>query len=151
MPEMAVPIGPATLAEIYGGTADELPLDPDEWETRAAAVLQPGPFDYIAGGAGGVECRSEHRTRPAHWFQQLVEQHHRCDLACHFQQVNRESKPVQGLIGQDVGGGPRGVTKYDEVIADKGLGVDASDYVKEVERASEPSFRARRHLCGPID
>jgi len=61
MPEMAVPIGPATLAEIYGGTPDELPLDPDEWESRAAVVLEPGPFDYIAGGAGGESTMRANR------------------------------------------------------------------------------------------
>ena len=67
MPEMAVPIGPATLAEIYGGTADELPLDPGEWETRAAAVLEPGPFDYIAGGAGGESTMRANRDAFAAW------------------------------------------------------------------------------------
>jgi lactate 2-monooxygenase len=67
MPEMAVPIGPATLAEIYGGTADELPLDPVEWEARAAAVLEPGPFDYIAGGAGGESTMRANRDAFAAW------------------------------------------------------------------------------------
>jgi lactate 2-monooxygenase len=28
------------------------PLTADEWEARAAAELEPGPFDYVAGGAG---------------------------------------------------------------------------------------------------
>jgi lactate 2-monooxygenase len=28
------------------------PLSADEWEERAAAELEPGPFDYVAGGAG---------------------------------------------------------------------------------------------------
>jgi len=67
MPEMAVPIGPATLAEIYGGNPDELPLDPDEWETRAAAVLEPGPFDYIAGGAGGESTMRANREAFTPW------------------------------------------------------------------------------------
>src|ERR1700694_4799268 len=53
MPEMSFPFGPATQAEIYVGGADDLPLDPDEWESRAQSVLEPGPFDYIAEGAGG--------------------------------------------------------------------------------------------------
>jgi lactate 2-monooxygenase len=28
------------------------PLTPAEWEARAAAEMDPGPFDYVAGGAG---------------------------------------------------------------------------------------------------
>jgi len=39
MPEMSFPIGPATQAEIYAGSADALPFDPDEWEARARATL----------------------------------------------------------------------------------------------------------------
>src|SRR2546428_9435278 len=72
MPEMPLPLGPATQAEIYVGGADELPLDPDEWESRAKAVLDPRPFDYIAGGAGrestmhaNREAFSRRRLRPA--------------------------------------------------------------------------------------
>ena len=49
-------------------------------------------------------------------------------------------------MGEDVGGGPRGVTEYDEALADEGLGVNSGDYVEEVDHAGEPSFRARRHL-----
>jgi lactate 2-monooxygenase len=67
MPEMSVPIGPVTLAEIYGGSADELPVDPDEWESRAAAVLERGPFDYIAGGAGGESTMRANRDAFARW------------------------------------------------------------------------------------
>src|SRR5205085_6402082 len=66
-----------------------------------------------------LECRGEHRPGPAHRFEQLVEQYRRCDLACHLDQLNRESKPVRGLIGEDVGSRRRGVTHYDEAIADK--------------------------------
>ena len=65
--ETSIPIGPATLAQIYGGSADELPLDPDEWESRAAAVLEPGPFDYIAGGAGGESTMRANREAFARW------------------------------------------------------------------------------------
>ena len=67
MPEMSLPVGPATQAEIYVGGADELPLDPDEWESRAKAVLDPGPFDYIAGGAGGESTMHANREAFARW------------------------------------------------------------------------------------
>src|SRR2546421_10280893 len=67
MPEMPLPLGPATQAEIYVGGADELPLDPDEWESRAKAVLDPRPFDYIAGGAGGESTMQPSREAFARW------------------------------------------------------------------------------------
>jgi len=67
MPEMSFPFGPATQAEIYVGGADDLPLDPDEWEARARAVLEPGPFDYIAGGAGGESTMQANRDAFARW------------------------------------------------------------------------------------
>jgi isopentenyl diphosphate isomerase/L-lactate dehydrogenase-like FMN-dependent dehydrogenase len=64
---MSFPIGPATQAKIYGGGADDLPLDPDQWEGRAAALLEPGPFDYIAGGAGGESTMRANRDAFARW------------------------------------------------------------------------------------
>src|ERR1700738_339035 len=67
MPEMSFPFGPATQAEIYAGSADDLPLDPDEWEARAKAVLEPGPFYYSAGGAGGESTMQANRYAFAHW------------------------------------------------------------------------------------
>jgi len=67
MPEVSFPFGPATQAEIYVAGADDLPLDPDEWEERARAVLAPGPFDYIAGGAGGESTMRANRDAFARW------------------------------------------------------------------------------------
>src|SRR5437764_6134802 len=67
MPEMAPPFGPAAQGEIYVGSADDLALDPDEWESRAKAVLEPGPFDYIAGGAGGESTMRANRDAFARW------------------------------------------------------------------------------------
>jgi isopentenyl diphosphate isomerase/L-lactate dehydrogenase-like FMN-dependent dehydrogenase len=64
---MSFPFGPATQAEIYVGGADDLPLDPDEWESRAKAVLEPGPFDYIAGGAGGESTMRANREAFERW------------------------------------------------------------------------------------
>jgi isopentenyl diphosphate isomerase/L-lactate dehydrogenase-like FMN-dependent dehydrogenase len=64
---MSFPFGPATQAEIYVGGADDLPIDPDEWESRAKAVLEPGPFDYIAGGAGGESTMRANREAFARW------------------------------------------------------------------------------------
>jgi len=67
MPEMSFPFGPATQAEIYAGGADDLPLDPDEWEARAKGILEPGPFDYIAGGAGSESTIQANRDAFARW------------------------------------------------------------------------------------
>src|SRR5207245_11522046 len=67
MPEMSFPFGPATQAEIYVGGPDDLPLDPDEWEARAKAILEPGPFDYIAGGAGSESTMQANRDAFARW------------------------------------------------------------------------------------
>jgi lactate 2-monooxygenase len=37
---------------IYASGESQWPIAPEQWEALAAAVLEPGPFDYIAGGAG---------------------------------------------------------------------------------------------------
>jgi lactate 2-monooxygenase len=37
---------------IYAAGESPWPIAPEEWEARAAEALEPGPFDYIAGGAG---------------------------------------------------------------------------------------------------
>ena len=37
---------------IYVSGESPWPIAPEEWEARAAEKLDPGPFDYIAGGAG---------------------------------------------------------------------------------------------------
>src|SRR3984893_8398111 len=67
MPEMSFPFGPATQGEIYAGGADDLPLDTDGWEARAKEVLEPGPYDYIAGGAGGESTMKANRDAFARW------------------------------------------------------------------------------------
>jgi lactate 2-monooxygenase len=38
--------------EIYVAGESPWPISPEEWEARAREALEPGPFDYIAGGAG---------------------------------------------------------------------------------------------------
>ncbi len=38
---------------IYLSGAAEWPVSPADWEARAQEALEPGPFGYIAGGAGG--------------------------------------------------------------------------------------------------
>jgi lactate 2-monooxygenase len=37
---------------IYASGESPWPISPEQWEALAAAALAPGPFDYIAGGAG---------------------------------------------------------------------------------------------------
>jgi lactate 2-monooxygenase len=56
---------------IYVSGESPWPITPEEWETRAAEVLDPGPFDYIAGGAGSeatmranLEAFERRRLRP---------------------------------------------------------------------------------------
>jgi lactate 2-monooxygenase len=67
MPEMSFPFGPATQAEIYAGGTDDLPFDPAEWEARAKEVLEAGPFDYFAGGAGGESTMRANLDAFARW------------------------------------------------------------------------------------
>jgi isopentenyl diphosphate isomerase/L-lactate dehydrogenase-like FMN-dependent dehydrogenase len=56
---------------IYVSGESPWPITPEEWELRAAEVLEPGPFDYIAGGAGSeatmranLEAFERRRLRP---------------------------------------------------------------------------------------
>src|SRR5918999_685319 len=37
---------------IYLAGGSDWPVSPDDWEARARETLAPGPFDYVAGGAG---------------------------------------------------------------------------------------------------
>jgi lactate 2-monooxygenase len=56
---------------IYVAGESPWPISAAEWEARAAEVLEPGPFDYIAGGAGSeatmranLEAFEQRRLRP---------------------------------------------------------------------------------------
>jgi lactate 2-monooxygenase len=56
---------------IYVAGESPWPIAPEEWEARAAEMLAPGPFDYIAGGAGSestmranLEAFERRRLRP---------------------------------------------------------------------------------------
>jgi lactate 2-monooxygenase len=56
---------------IYISGESPWPISPEEWEARAAETLEPGPFDYIAGGAGAestmranLEAFERRRLRP---------------------------------------------------------------------------------------
>ena len=56
---------------IYVSGEAQWPIAPEQWEALAAAVLEPGPFDYIAGGAGSeatmranTEAFERRRLRP---------------------------------------------------------------------------------------
>jgi lactate 2-monooxygenase len=56
---------------IYVAGESRWPIAPEEWKARAAEMLEPGPFDYIAGGAGSestiranLEAFERRRLRP---------------------------------------------------------------------------------------
>jgi lactate 2-monooxygenase len=56
---------------IYVSGESPWPISPEDWEARAAEALEPGPFDYIAGGAGSeatmranLEAFERRRIRP---------------------------------------------------------------------------------------
>jgi lactate 2-monooxygenase len=56
---------------IYVSGESPWPISAAEWEARAAQTLEPGPFDYIAGGAGSeatmranLEAFERRRLRP---------------------------------------------------------------------------------------
>jgi len=62
--------GPVQNA-IYVAGESPWPISATEWEARAAETLEPGPFDYIAGGAGSeatmranLEAFERRRLRP---------------------------------------------------------------------------------------
>ena len=38
---------------IYIAGEAQWPIGPEDWEAKAEEALEPGPFGYIAGGAGG--------------------------------------------------------------------------------------------------
>jgi L-lactate dehydrogenase (cytochrome) len=46
---------------IYVAGESEWPIAPEEWERQAAEELDPGPFDYIAGGAGSESTMHANR------------------------------------------------------------------------------------------
>jgi lactate 2-monooxygenase len=56
---------------IYVSGESPWPIAPEDWERQAADLLEPGPFDYIAGGAGSeatmranLEAFERRRLRP---------------------------------------------------------------------------------------
>jgi len=63
--------GPSLQTSIYAAGGPEWPITPEDWERRAAEMLEPGPFGYIAGGAGSeatmranLEAFERARLRP---------------------------------------------------------------------------------------
>jgi lactate 2-monooxygenase len=52
---------------IYVSGESPWPITPDEWEARAAEVLEAGPFDYIAGGAGSESTMRANLEAFARW------------------------------------------------------------------------------------
>jgi lactate 2-monooxygenase len=52
---------------IYISGESPWPIAPDEWEARAAEVLDAGPFDYIAGGAGSESTMQANLEAFARW------------------------------------------------------------------------------------
>jgi lactate 2-monooxygenase len=63
--------GSAIQNMIYLSQTAPGPVSADDWEARAEEVLDPGPFGYIAGGAGAeatmranLEAFHRHRLRP---------------------------------------------------------------------------------------
>ncbi|HET7036615.1 MAG TPA: alpha-hydroxy-acid oxidizing protein [Thermomicrobiaceae bacterium] len=53
---------------IYGaGVPPEHPIAPDEWEARAKAILDPGAFGYVAGGAGAEDTMRANRAAFQRW------------------------------------------------------------------------------------
>jgi lactate 2-monooxygenase len=53
--------GSQVQTAVYVAGESAWPISPDEWEARAAEALDPGPFDYIAGGAGSESTMRANR------------------------------------------------------------------------------------------
>ena len=49
------------------GQPPEWPVAAEDWERAAEKVLEPGPFGYIAGGAGSESTMSANLAAFAHW------------------------------------------------------------------------------------
>jgi len=49
------------------GQPPEWPVAAEDWERAAEEVLEPGPFGYIAGGAGSESTMSANLAAFAHW------------------------------------------------------------------------------------
>jgi lactate 2-monooxygenase len=63
--------GSAIQNAIYASGESPWPVAPEDWERRAEEALAPGPFGYIAGGAGSEstiranrEAFERYRLRP---------------------------------------------------------------------------------------
>jgi lactate 2-monooxygenase len=83
---------------IYASGESPWPIGVEEWEARAAAALAPGPFGYIAGGAGSEatmranrEAFERRRLRP-----RMLGGHTRRDLSV---AVLGTASPVPFLLG----------------------------------------------------
>jgi lactate 2-monooxygenase len=68
---MTLDSGPLVQTAMYVAGGAEWPLAAEEWEERARATLDPGAFDYVAGGAGSeatmranLEAFERARLRP---------------------------------------------------------------------------------------
>lgn len=60
--------GPDLQFQVYAaGRSPEFPISYEEWESRAREVLPPGPFDYVAGGAGGEDTMRANREAFYRW------------------------------------------------------------------------------------
>jgi lactate 2-monooxygenase len=82
---------------IYVSGESPWPIAAEEWEARAAEVLEPGPFDYIAGGAGSestmranLEAFERRRLRP-----RMLTGNHERDIAV---EVLGTSSPAPFLL-----------------------------------------------------
>jgi len=83
---------------IYVSGESPWPVGAEEWETRAAAALEPGPFGYIAGGAGSEATMRANREaferRPLR--PRMLGGHTRRELAV---EVLGTTSPVPFLLG----------------------------------------------------
>ena len=68
---MALEPGGEAQTAIYLAGGASWPVSPSDWEARAKEVMDPGAFDYVAGGAGSedtmranVEAFTRRRLRP---------------------------------------------------------------------------------------
>jgi lactate 2-monooxygenase len=58
---VALDSGNAVQSAIYLAGGTPWPVGADDWEARAREVLEQGPFDYVAGGAGAEETMRANR------------------------------------------------------------------------------------------
>src|SRR5438309_4273394 len=113
----------------------EIRRSPEQDERRVVEQTR----QRLDAAAGQSEDRGGARDASVDGFQQIVIQQGHADLRDHLEHEDREAEPVERLVGENVGRGPRGVVANNQPVADEGLGGDSADDDEQIERSEDSS------------